>query len=307
MLYELFFHTRQQTIPSEESVAEHFAAIPYCSIALRDGDEPGLSVSYENLATGVSFSFFFERDCDAQADYTPPEYTFPGLSFRMNVGGRPVFFAMEAMPIVAAFCRRFGLMVDDPQQETFGPPDEQELIRSWMEHNLAMLSELEGYEVLELAYAPMEKAIQWWRYTYQEGSFVRSLKDDLPAPSIFWSRDDSGGSVTMMRWEEGGAMLFPRCDYIHIHVEDSAALGLAGRVDGLALYDEVIAVLGPHLADHETPLGLIPALNAGTDAPLGRIIGQCRVVSPERFYAGAIEPSVLCPVDIFAAGGDAEL
>ncbi len=289
MWYELFFHARQDAIPSEESLISYFGENPSFSVGRWEEEEmKGLRFFYKHDDTGVNFSFLFERGCDKAADYTPPGYVYPGLSFRIKAG-HALFYAMEAMPLVADFCARFGLLADDPQEETVAPADERELVRSWMRHNAAMISELELHEMPNRIYAPMEKSMAWWRYTRWAATIVQRSA----APYIFWLQEEDGTAVTIMHWEDGAPTLFPPCDYVYIRAEEGSLPGLPDRVDAMVRYDEVIAALGSHLVPHQTQFADIPELKPGGDIRLGEIIGGYDLIFPEALYSRAISPGML--------------
>lgn len=295
MWYELFFHALQDAIPSEESLVAYFAENPSFSAGPWEEEEMmGLRFFYQHDDTGVNFSFLFERDCDQVADYTPPGYVYPGLSFRMKTG-HALFYAMEAMPLVADFCARFGLLADDPQEETVAPADERELIRSWMRLNVATITEVEPEERPNMIYAPMEKTTAWWRYTYWAGTIVQRSA----VPYIFWSQEENGTAVTIMQWEDGVPTLFPPCDYVHLRVEEGGMRGLRGRADGMVRYDEVMVSLASYLTPHQTPFGPIPELKPGGDVPLGEIISRYELIFPEPLYTRGISPDMLHEIDPF--------
>src|SRR5258705_5493244 len=128
MSFDLNFCRLDGSLLVISELQEYFAALALFQV--NDTEDGGAQFWYQNDATGVYCDFSYSPHDANELEGCGSS----GLTFNLNYA-RPSFFAYETMPLVEAFCERFNLMVEDPQQETVQPANTARLIRSWRAHN----------------------------------------------------------------------------------------------------------------------------------------------------------------------------
>ena len=91
------------------------------------------------------------------------------------------------MPLVEAFCRRFNLDVEDPQEQTVGPAETSRLIRTWLAQNqqaMGAVVKMAKEEDMELHYLPEPEATAWWEYMSIQQRIENALNEDVFVPSL---------------------------------------------------------------------------------------------------------------------------
>ena len=246
MSFDLYFSCPDSSIPSTLELKEYFGAAPLFQV--NDVADDGVQFWYRNEATGVYCDFSYSP-LDARE---LEGYGASGLSFHLNYS-RPSFFAYETMPLVQAFCQRFNLLVEDPQDETRQSAEESRLIKSWRAHNsnsvrgLTAVSQEEG---IELHYLPEHQASKWWRYMSVRQQIEENLTEDIFVPSIMILLSSAQQLFTMIVWPKGIAQFFPGCDYVYVARDKKRLFGTSEET-GLVASDSVIATIGPLLEDYE--------------------------------------------------------
>jgi hypothetical protein len=267
MSFDLYFCRPGGSVPAIPELKEYFAASALFQVI--DSEDGGVQFTYQNEATGVYCSFSYST-----LDATDSEgCASSGLSFNLNYS-RPSFFAYETMPLVEAFCKRFDLVVENPQEETEESAEASRLIQSWRSHNANAMRGLRGVEKegkLELRYLPEQQATDWWRYMSVKQGIEDELTEDMFVPSLMILQSPAQKLFTMIVWPKGIAQFFPRCDYVCVDREKKRLFGTKEEM-GLVAYDSVIATIGPLLDDYEFGGLKIKYLSPGKERDAARLI-----------------------------------
>jgi hypothetical protein len=246
MSFDLYFCRQDGSVPSIPELKDYFSAIPFFQVS--DVDANGVQLWYQNDETGVYCDF----------SYSPPNANelegcgSSGLSFNLNYV-RPSFFAYETMPLVEAFCKRFDLMVEDPQEEMSGPADASRLIASWRSQNaqaMGAMVQLAKEEGMELHYLPEQRATEWWRYMRVRQEIEEAVTEDIFVPSVMILLNPANQLFTAMVWPHGIPQFFPRCDYVYVEREKKRMFRTKEEA-GLVPYQSVLETLEPLLDDYE--------------------------------------------------------
>jgi hypothetical protein len=246
MSFDLYFCRQNGSAPSTPELKEYFSAFPFFQVS--DVAAGGVQFWYQNEATGVYCDF----------SYSPLDANelegcgSSGLTFNLNYS-RPSFFAYETMPLVETFCKRFNLVVEDPQEETVQPAEASRLITSWRAHNaraMGAMTETAKEEDMELHYLPEDSATAWWRYMSVRQGIEDALAEDIFVPSLMILMSPAQKLFTMLVWPKGIAQFFPPCDYVYVQREKKRLFGTKEET-GLVPYQSVVETIKLLLNDYE--------------------------------------------------------
>lgn len=140
---------------------------------------------------------------------------------------RPTFFALEAMPVAAAFAQRFKWLVLDPQDHSIGgtcqpkPCQPEDLIRTWQLSNAWAVPTIAKDAGSRPPYLPKEKSVGMWHYLRQKAALEeRFHAQDIFVPKVFVLQHKTTGAVnTFITWAACIPQLFPVCDFVAIRRE----------------------------------------------------------------------------------------
>jgi hypothetical protein len=225
---------------------EYFASVPRFQV--NDVEAGGVEFWYQNEETGVYCSFSYSPLDAAELQGCGST----GLTFNLNFH-RPSFFAYETMPLVEDFCKRFNLIVENPQDETVEQSDAASLIASWRRHNtwaMGAIKNTASEEDMELHYLPETSATAWWRYSRVQKALDDTIKEDIFVPSPMILMNPASELFTMLLWPKGIAQFFPRADYVYLQ-RDKKSLFRTKEETGLVSYDSVIAKIEHLLEDYD--------------------------------------------------------
>lgn len=299
MSHDLFFHAREGNVPAPEGLAEYFGQ--FSSFSIGPYDEDGVRYSYENEVTGVYGEFIYLPGSGPD-DGVPSGYTPTGVSFNINYV-RASFFALEMMPVVAAFCHHFDLLVDDPQDGTVAPPDTEKLIRSWKKSNQSGVTGLlRDHDRLELqtSYLPESMATAWWAYTRAKSAIEEGLEEDMYVPRIFIMEGTDGDAFTMAVWPDAIPQFFPRCDYIYVSIEEPEKVGLEHPASGLMRYEDLMIRLGALLRRYDTPAGPILILPPDRAGNAEKMIAGLDLIPIDLAACSQLRPGSIHDVEVAA-------
>lgn len=242
MSFDLYFCRQNSPNPSIAELKDYFAASPSFQVDDTTGD--GVEFNYVNEATGVYCQFSYSPLDAAELE----ECGSSGLTFNLSFN-RASFFAYETMPLVEAFCKKFDLIVEDPQAETVGPADANRLIASWRNSNARATTAI-AKENVELHYLPERSATEWWRYVSVSQSLDEAMTEDvfIPTPLILMNAEKK--LFTMTIWPDGIAEFFPTSDYVLVQREKKRLFGTK-KESGVIDYEQLIEAIGHLLTDYD--------------------------------------------------------
>ncbi|HEY0727957.1 MAG TPA: hypothetical protein VGD38_07815 [Pyrinomonadaceae bacterium] len=155
---------------------------------------PDSAYALVNPSTGVYCYFRLDDDDTASS-------RGKSLCFSLNYN-RQTFFALETLPLVESLCKRFQLVVEDPQEEVVGPASLNELIKSWRVHNERAVKSIEA-QGMALNYMHESKANEWWEYARVREKLSTDLGDSVFVPEVFIIKRASEEPFRMIVWPEG--------------------------------------------------------------------------------------------------------
>ena len=191
-----------------------------------------------NQATGV-YCYFSVDD--------PEDSDVKTLCFNLNYN-RPTFFALETMPLVENLCQRFGLHVQNPQEDFVGLVSLPDLINSWRINNERAVKALKA-QGTKLNYMPEIKANEWWAYTRVREQMAQSLGDSVFVPEVFILKRPAEEPFRMIVWPEGNRQLLPASDVVWIDRSDnevSSETATGGFVDG----ERFLELVAPYTTEY---------------------------------------------------------
>ena len=220
----------------------------------------GFDAGYLNPDTGSQFFFNLHRLAipEFEKENRFAGYAYAGLSCTLNYC-RPLFFMLEAAPIIEKFAKKFDLAVLDIQDTQPGqlpkPCQAFNLILSYEKANTAstqsMIKNL-GPDAKVLsgtdptAYLPPEKALFWWEYMFNKHDIDAQMEEndiDLYVPELMILRRNSDGVLlTMMALGEGVGYIVPPCDVFFINRNNNSETGFI-------LASDLIPLLKPYLTE----------------------------------------------------------
>ena len=263
MSFDLYFCRQNASLPSVAELKEYFASLPFCNV--QETDDDGVQFWYQNEATGVYCNFLYSPLDVSELEGCGSS----GLSFNLNFN-RPSFFAYETMPLVEAFSKRFDLVVEDPQAETVGPAEANNLIASWRSSNARATSALVTQTDVETHYLPEPTATQWWRYMSVRQTIEKTITEDIFIPQAFILMAPTQHLFTMTVWPNTIAQFFPTCDYLYVGRNTKRLFGTREEA-GLVAYEEAMKVIA-HLLDElevrDFRIKYLPPENTAEAAPL---------------------------------------
>ena len=169
------------------------------------------------------------------------------LCFSLNYN-RPTFFALETMPLIENLCQRFGLLVEDPQEDFVGPVSLPALINSWRIHNERTVKALKA-QGMKLNYMPEIKANEWWAYTRVREQMAQNFGDSVFVPEVFILKRPTGEPFRMIVWPEGNRQLLPASDVVWIDRSDNEALSEEGT-DGFVDGEHFLELVAPYTSEY---------------------------------------------------------
>lgn len=176
-------------------------------------------IIYQNQDTGVYFSLEFSPVVSGEETYpaAPDGYVDTGLSLNLNFL-RPMFFGMEAFPVVERLCSDFGLIAFNPQDDVeIRMPDSRELVASWIKHNTwainGMAKHRENYAPL---YLERSKSTYLWEYLSVKKT-LQSSRADVFVPNIVVVQHKNGRVLgTATTCTLGIPTMIPECDWVFV-------------------------------------------------------------------------------------------
>jgi hypothetical protein len=288
MSFDLYFCRQDRSAPSVPELKEYFSSVPRFKV--NDVEAGGVEFWYQNELTGVYCGFSYSPLDAAELQGCGST----GLTFNLNFH-RPSFFAYETMPLVEDFCKRFDLIVEDPQEETVQQSDATSLIASWCRHNTSAMRTMKNVatEDMELHYLPETSATAWWQYMRVKQALDNTITEDIFVPSLIILMNPASELFTMLPWPKGIAQFFPRADYVYLQ-RDKKSLFRTKEETGLVSYNSVIAKIEHLLEDYdfgglhikylqpEKTSQIIPLIQS---LHLERLdLGQCTRMAPDSFH-----------------------
>lgn len=202
MSFDLYLRGDHLTLAD---ILDHCAEYP----ELERKELPDSAYALINAATGV-YCYFSMDESEANS-----------LCLSLNYN-RPTFFALETLPVVESLCRRFNLLVEDPQEEVVQPASSNDLIQSWRIHNERAVKAI-NEQGMALNYMPEDKANDWWAYTRVKEEITANLGESVFVPEVFILKRPSEEPFRMIVRPEGNRQLLPPCDVVCIVRSDDGS------------------------------------------------------------------------------------
>jgi hypothetical protein len=209
--YDLFFRSRfRNRAISRADFAGFFQGRPHYE--LEDSQ-----AFYSNEDTGTYFAFDYSDPDGTPGDENGVDPSLLPVSFNLNYF-RAHVFGLEAEPEVAAFVKRFDLLVSDPQMSGMGDGEysRQGFLDGWNEGNQfgyrAIVSQDPAQKLLTLPAAQIEAC---WQWNLNRATRQGRLEFDGFVPLIFFF--EAAGQVrTAVIWGDGLPILLPVVDLLLI-------------------------------------------------------------------------------------------
>ena len=230
MSFDLYLRGDNLTLAN---VLEHFDRYP----EFQRQELPESAYALVNASTGV---YCYLRLDDDDTEGARGE----SLCFSLNYN-RPTFFALETLPLVESLCKRFQLLVEDPQEEVVGPASFGELIKSWRVHNERAVKAIKA-QGMALNYMHESKANEWWEYARVRDKLTTNLSDSAFVPEVFIIKRPSGEPFRMIVCPEGMRQILPPTDFVCIArsepTEDAA--------QGLVSFELFLNLVAPYTSEY---------------------------------------------------------
>lgn len=221
--------------------------------------DDGFDAGYLNPDTGTQFFLNLHRSQipELENEVRFPGYEYTGLSCTLNCC-RPLYFMLEAAPVIEKIARKFNLEILDTQElhRDRAPRTcmAHELILSYEQINTATIREMVNdlgsgkTEVISgpdpRNYLPPEKSMFWWEYMFNRHDIRAQLEGreiDLYVPELMiMKRNSEGQLLTMMALGEGVGYLMPPSDMFYIMRNNDTE-------KGLIMASDLLQHLGPYL------------------------------------------------------------
>lgn len=162
---------------------------------------------YYNPETQVEFEFVQYASEDALI----------GLSFEMELP-RPLFFALEALPVVVQVARELSVDVEilSPDNDMpVGEPTFEQLVRYWQLANREEVENLEQ-EGERWARLPNQALEGMWEFMLLRLDLARRYsRSHIQVPPVeMWRQLETGEAHRVVRWSRLGATAVAECDYV---------------------------------------------------------------------------------------------
>jgi hypothetical protein len=196
---------------------------------VRHGD----GIVYRNEDTGVELGMAREDSDVLRASIAVP---------------RPLFFALEALPLVTAVGDELGCSLHDADGAHVVA---DELVAAWERTNAVAVAALRPRLVAR------SRALAWWRYQLARASLQRALGDDVYVPGLHFVEREAGSVERLLVWTDGMASAMPRCELVFVQRTEGEEVVAAGIVPGA----EAIAALRSLLVwerDGEVEVPVVP-------------------------------------------------
>lgn len=162
---------------------------------------------YHNQETQVEFDF---------VQY-PHEDGLIGLSFEMELP-RPLFFALEALPVVVQVARELSADVEilSPDNDMpVGEPSFEQLVRYWQ---LANRDEVQALEDERAAWPrlPNPALEGMWEFMLLRADLARRYsRSHIQVPPVeMWRHRETGEASRVVRWSRLSATAVAECDFV---------------------------------------------------------------------------------------------
>lgn len=232
MSYDLYFlRPAGAPAPDPAEVLAWFRSRPHYQL-----DDAGGEARYANEHTGVYFTF--RAGAEAEEAEPAEDGLLPtDLSFEINYA-RPHVFGLEAAPELAAFVERFGLLVDDPQNEGMdrGPFGEEGFLRGWNAGNRF------GYQVVfgrgdagdpNAVVLPQAEIRRIWAWNLGVPALRERLGPDVYVPHVMVALL-GGRPTTLVGWPDAIPIAMPRVETLVLQRDELAPRRLLGLLPGRA-------------------------------------------------------------------------
>lgn len=284
MSYDLHFWTTGEP-PSRDELLAYFGTRPHFQLQ-EDG------AFYEREDTGVYFQFGLGGEPDEDEEDAPPGRSVP-VHFNLNYN-RPHTFGLEAEREVTAFVERFGLQVDDPQNEGMGrgPYSREGFLRGWNAGNVfgCSIPFLHGGQAPPQPTLPAELLERVWRWNDARSDYCRFL-DEVEGRHAHAARisllslPGREGILTAAVWGGAMAIALPQVDVVIVVPRPGAELRfLAWTSVAPALQEAVVLPAGRRIAhdgaERELPLAHHHLEHAHPPARLVKALAAAPALQP---------------------------
>lgn len=250
MSYDLeFLVPKGSAAPTPADYRAHFRSRPWYT-------KKGRQFVYFDEDTGVYFSF----DLVAAGGKGARGLVPAGLVFNVNYC-RPHVFGLEAALELTALVERFGLRVDDPQEDGMGrgPWSVEGFLRGWdlgnlAGHALAAMGVAGRVRRLRSDTLPRARLEAAWRWNHGRRRLQAELGDRIFVPPVHFIRHE-GAVRTLVGWGDAIPQAVPKVDLLLLVRGRLAAPRRRGREPELCLapYAELQALKLGRRVRHDPP------------------------------------------------------
>jgi hypothetical protein len=205
LIFEVAYRARAgKSAPRAEEIRKGLSLVEGLQLAGRTGSKVH---RYFNPETQVEFDF---------VQY-PPDGRYVGLSFEMELP-RPLFFALEALPIVVQVARELSLDVEilSPENDMpVGEPTFELLVQHWQLANREEVEALasDGEARPRLGNQALEGM---WEFMLLRTDLARRYaRSHIQVPPVeMWCEIATGEAQRVVRWTRLSATAVAECDYV---------------------------------------------------------------------------------------------
>lgn len=204
---------------------------------------------YQNETTKVSFMITYNETDELITDLTFDHFfEFCYTSFSLNFM-RPSYYALEAMPIIYEFCKKFDLYINDAQhlseeKNTLKQYTVEELVQSYEKNNEIVSKEFNKQS--PLLNTTKEKSLYYYEYIKNHDQCSKSYSVTVPQLGLM-EKKNTTELFTVIAWYNADTILIPKCDYLFIIKEVKGFLGMKKQSTSIISFDTFINTFQPHL------------------------------------------------------------
>ncbi|MDP4093197.1 MAG: hypothetical protein Q8920_07525 [Bacillota bacterium] len=259
MSFNLYFYKKKEAPePGKAMLSEYFKKL-HC-FTVKTGDNGSEEFFYSNEETGVYFSFYYSKN-ESRPDF-PDNYSYTGISLSIGCC-RPVFFALEAMPVVESVQVDLGFIIQNPLEDTKTTVkySQEELVQAWEKQNQAEIR-AKGKEA-NLKYLSREMSLDIWKYSREKEKIQKDLGGKYYVPKIYIIHNKETGELERaISWPEAIPQVIPECEYVIVSRTKPGFLGFRKKSQvGILKYDYLMSKIHKYLNIFDGPLPGMKILN----------------------------------------------
>lgn len=203
------------------------------------------------------------------------------LSLSLNYN-RPAFFALESLPLAESLCRKFDLLLEDPQENTVGPTSVDALVTSWRIHNEAAVKALKAQGMAQI-FVPESKANDWWSYTLVAPTIEETFGYSLFVPELLVLRHSVEEPFRMFVAPIAIKQILPPSDFVLIErSNDTESRDKVQR--GLISSERFLNLVAPYTTSYRVGKETYPLLQHADHPTLIQLMRNLELTPVARGY-----------------------